>query len=617
MPNRSLIQTAQSNKFMIDEDSLLIYIKPYTKRFMLALFFMGMVAVFTALFAVIIQPVMDELFIKSGGALTGRGQFIRNFILDIFNIKEDKLVYVLPQLLFFCFLGNAVFTFLSLYLMKTLGLLVVRNIRDRLYGNLVRQSVDFLSKARTGDLVSRITNDIEKIKFAVSETLSVFVRESLTLVALLFVVFMQDWMMASVSLIIVPVAAGFLIAFGKKVKKRGIQSQEAIGKISAFLAETVMGHKIVKAYNMEEYEIDRFAKLNKNHFRIDSKIALVYSMAQPIMHTIGGLVAAVIFTIGGYRVAAGSISPGQFTSFLAALFLMYNPLKRLSQANNDFQQGKAGYERVLQVVRSQNPERDSEGSREVGVVNGRIEFRNVCFSYNESVPVIKNVNFKVNPDEMIALVGASGSGKTTLINLLLRFYRQDSGQILVDGIDSRSFTLRSLRKAIGLVTQDVFLFNDTIRNNITYGGKDFSFGDIQRAVQIARAADFIEKLPDKYDTMVGERGIFFSNGQRQRISIARAILKKPAILIFDEATSHLDSESEKLIQEAMGEVTRGRTTIVIAHRLSTIIEADKILVIDKGEIQESGSHQELIKKNGLYSSLYNLQFPEMDIIMEK
>ncbi len=604
-------------KLMIDEDSLLGYIKPYIRRFVLALVFMVMVALFTALFAVIIQPVMDELFVQSGGTISGKGQYFRNLILDVLNISEEKLVYVLPQLLFLCFLGNAVFTFFSLYLMKTLGLSVVRNIRDRLYLNLVYQSVDFLSKARTGDLVSRVTNDIEKIKFAVSETLSVFVRESLTLVALLFVIFFQDWMMASISLIIVPVAAVLLVAFGKKVKKRGIQSQEAMGKLSAFLAETVMGHKIMKAYNMQEYEIDRFSKLNQDHYRINAKIALVYSLAQPVMHTIGGLVAAVIFTVGGYRVAAGSISPGQFTSFLAALLLMYNPMKMLSHANNDYQQGQAGYERVLQVVKARNPERDGPDVKAIEEVKGRIEFKAVSFSYDDSVPVIKDVTFKVEPDEMVALVGASGSGKTTLVNLLLRFYEPDSGQILVDGIDNRDFTLKSLRHAIGLVTQDVFLFNDTIRSNITYGGSDYKFNDIERAAKIARAADFIETLPKKYDTMVGERGIFFSNGQRQRISIARAILKQPAILIFDEATSHLDSESEKLIQEAMVEVTRGRTTFVIAHRLSTIIEAHKILVIEGGKIRESGSHRELIKKRGLYYSLYNLQFPEMDIIMGK
>ena len=602
---------------MFREDSLLLYIKPFLRRFFLALFFMAMVALFTGIFAIIIQPVMDELFIQGGGSISEKGKYVRDLIHNIFGIKQDRMVILLPQLLLLSFLGQAVFNFLSLYFMKTLGLKVVRNIRDELYEKLINHSVDFLSKARTGDLVSRISNDIEKIKFAVSETLSVYVRETLTLLALLCVIFYQDWYMALFSLILIPVAAAILTLFGKRVKKRGVQSQEAIGKISSFLTETVDGNKIVKAYNMEEYEIERFSHLNRIHYRINSKIALIYSVAAPVMHTIGGIVAALIFTVGMHRVAQGHMSPGQFTSFLAALFLMYNPMKRLSQANNDYQQGKAGYERVKSIIRSENPIKDKPTAVDMKDVHGDIEFRNVSFAYSNSIPVIKDVNFKVKPDETIALVGASGSGKTTLMNLLIRFYEMNTGEILIDGKNIDQFTLKSLRNSIGLVTQDVFLFNDTVKNNIVYGSKNYSFEDVKNAAGVARAAEFIERLPEKYDSVVGERGVFLSNGQRQRIAIARAILKRPAILIFDEATSSLDSESEKLIQEAMVEVTRGRTTFVIAHRLSTIIEADKILVIERGEIKEQGNHEELMKMKGVYYSLYNLQFPEMDIIMEK
>ena len=607
---------------MIDENSLLYYIKPYTKRFILALFFMAMIAFFTAFFAVIIQPVMDELFIQSAGRLTekasclsGKSEYIRSLIQDTFNVDSQGMVLILPIVLFFSFLGQAIFTFLSLYIMKTLGLKVVRNIRDKLYKNLINQSIDFLSKSKTGDLVSRITNDIEKIKFAVSETLSVYVRETLTLIALLLVVFYQDWYMALIALIILPVAVLLLALFGKRIKRAGIQSQVAIGRLSNFLTETIIGNKIVKAYNMEDYEAERFSKLNQDHYKINRKIALIYSFSAPIMHTIGGIVAALIFIVGMRRVSGGDISPGQFTSFLAALFLMYNPIKRLSQANNDYQQGKAGYERVLQIIKNKNNILDKPSAIDVKKVKGEIEFKNVFFSYTPSVPIIENISFKVASDEMVALVGASGSGKTTLMNLLMRYYEYSSGEILIDGKNIRDFTLKSLRDSIGLVTQDVFLFNDTILSNIVYGSSDYSFEDIKKAAEIARASDFIEELPEKYDSIVGERGILLSNGQRQRISIARAIIKKPSILIFDEATSSLDSESEKLIREAMREVMRNRTTLVIAHRLSTIIDAKMILVIKKGEIKETGNHRELLKKKGLYYSLYNLQFPEMDIIM--
>jgi len=583
---------------------------------------MAMVAFFTAFFAVIIQPIMDELFIQSAGHLTekasyisGKSEYIRNLIQDTFNIGSQGMVLILPIVLFFSFLGQAVFTFLSLYIMKTLGLKVVRNIRDKLYKNLINQSIEFLSKSKTGDLVSRITNDIEKIKFAVSETLSVYVRETLTLIALLLVVFYQDWYMALIALIILPVAVLFLALFGKRIKRAGIQSQVAIGRLSNFLSEAIIGNKIVKAYNMEDYEIERFSKSNQDHYKINTKIALIYSFSAPIMHTIGGLVAALIFVVGMRRVSGGDISPGQFTSFLAALFLMYNPIKRLAQANNDYQQGKAGYERVMEVIKDENTVLDKPSAIDVKKVKGEIEFKNVFFSYIPSVPVIENISFKVIPDEMVALVGSSGSGKTTLMNLLMRYYEYSSGEILVDGKNIRDFTLKSLRGSIGLVTQDVFLFNDTILSNIVYGSCDYSFEDIRKAADIARASGFIEELPEKYDSIVGERGILLSNGQRQRISIARAIIRKPSILIFDEATSSLDSESEQLIREAMTDVMKNRTTLIIAHRLSTIIEAKMILVIENGEIKEMGNHRDLLKKRGLYYSLYNLQFPEMDIIM--
>lgn len=577
---------------------------------------MAMIALFTVMLPLVIEPLINELSVRSGGNVTAEGKAIRDFIISILNIGEDRLAPLLPAILLLVFMGQAVFTFLALYSMKTLGLKVVRDIRDKLYRNLIYQSVGFLSKSRTGDLTSRISNDIEKINFAVSETLSVYIRESLTLLALILYIFLRDWKMALASMVVLPIAAVPLIYFGKKVKKRGIQSQQTIGELSNFLAETVAGNKIVKAYNMEEFEIDKFRKLNHKNYKINSKIAMVYSLSAPVMHTIGGLVAFAVFSVGTYRIAAGTMDPGKFAAFFMSVLIMYNPIKRLSQANNDYQQGKAGYERVLQIMTNDNPIKDRPGTVDFQNVSGEVVFKNVSFSYEVDLPVIRNVNFTARSNEMIALVGASGSGKTTLMNLLLRFYEPHSGEIQVDGRDIRRITLNSLRAAISLVTQDVFLFNDSVLNNITYGSTDFCFEDVKRAAEIARADDFIENLPDKYDTVVGERGALLSTGQRQRISIARAILKKPAILIFDEATSSLDSESENLIQEAMVEVMKNRTTFVIAHRLSTIIQADKILVIENGEIRESGSHKKLLAEKGLYYSLYNLQFPEMDIIME-
>lgn len=601
---------------MRNNDSLLIHVKPFLSRFILALVFMAMIALFTVMMPVVIEPLINELSIRSGGHVTNEGKAIRDFIMQVFVVDEKGLTSFLPILLLVTFIGEAIFTFLSHYYMKTLGLKVVRDIRDKLYKNLILQFVGFLSKAKTGDLISRISNDIEKINFAISETLSVYVRESLTLLALLVYIFIRDWQMALISMMVLPIAAVPLIYFGKKVKKRGLQAQETIGELSNFLAETVAGNKIVKAYNMEQFEINRFNRLNQRYYKINSRIAMVYSLAAPVMHTIGGLVAFAIFAVAAKRIAAGTMDPGKFAGFFLSLLIMYNPIKRLSQANNDYQQGKAGYERVLQIVNAENPIKDNPSAFALPAVKGDVSFENVSFSYEANLPVLKHVEFTARSNQMVALVGASGSGKTTLMNLLLRFYEPDSGVIRIDGHNILNVTLTSLRNSISLVTQDVFLFNDTILNNITYGSNDFTFDDVKKAAQIARAAEFIDKLPDKYDSMVGERGVFLSTGQRQRISIARAVLKKPAILVFDEATSSLDSESENLIQDAMSDVMKGRTTFVIAHRLSTIIQADKILVIKDGEIKESGSHQELLTQKGFYYSLYNLQFPEMNIIME-
>ena len=597
------------------EGNLLSQIKPFKSRLIIALFFMFMVSIFVGMLALVIWPVINEISVQNSGELSGKGKMIREFILKIVGSESGDLRIILPQLLLLTFFGNALFSFLSSYYMKTLGLKVVKNIRDQLYRSLIYKSIDFLSKSRTGDLVSRISNDIDKIRFAVSETITIYIKESLTLMILLAIVFYLDWQMAMMSLIITPVAAIVLKLFGRKVHKKVIQSQETIGELSSFLTETVSGNKIVKAYNMESSEIKKFSNINEKHYRINARISFLSSLPSPLMNMMGGIVASVIFSIGMHRISDGTIDAGQFISFLASLFMMYDPLKRLSKAHIDFNQGKAGYERVMAVIKDVNPIKDIEKPIELGRVDGKVEFKNVSFSYEEEIPVIKNMSFTVNPDEMVAIVGKSGSGKTTMMNLLLRFYENPDGEILIDGNDIKKVSMGSLRKNIGLVTQDVFLFNDTIRNNITYGINDFTEEQFEKVSQISRTSEFIEKLPKKYETIVGERGALLSNGQRQRISIARAILKDPSILIFDEATASLDNESEKMIQKAMDDVMKDRTSFIIAHRLSTIIEADRILVIEKGRIIESGNHSELIKKRGQYYSLYNLQFPDMDIIM--
>jgi subfamily B ATP-binding cassette protein MsbA len=341
---------------------------------------------------------------------------------------------------------------------------------------------------------------------------------------------------------------------------------------------------------------------------------MLFATSSPLMHVIGGVIAGALFIVGQIRVSQGVMSSGEFLSYLAMMFMMYNPIKRLSQAHNEYQHGKAGYQRVESIL-DVACEVELANRRGLDVpLKGEVSFEQVAFAYRPDEPVLKGISFHVMPGEVVALVGSSGAGKSTLVNLLLRFYDPQSGIIRFDGRPHTDYSIYSLRHGIGLVTQEVFLFNDTVKNNIAYGS-DFDDRQIQKAAEIARAAEFIDALPQKYESMVGERGVFLSGGQRQRISIARAVLKGPPILVFDEATSSLDSESEKLIQDAMNDLMKGRTTFIIAHRLSTIVNADRILVMQDGRVVENGKHAELMAMNGLYHSLYHLQFPDMGIIM--
>ncbi len=601
---------------MRDEHSVLENIKPFRHLFYLGTIANGLVAFFQLMIVAVTQPIFDELSSSGGsGYVTEKSRVIRDLFFDLVGGSGEGFKEALPLILFVIFLCQAIFMFGSSMIMKSMGLKIVRHIRDKLFRNLVFQSVDFLAKSSTGDLASRITNDIDRVRVSFSETLTIVIRESLTIVWLLIFIFYTDWYMALLAFVIAPVAGVTMVMIGKLIKQKGVQAQSKLGHLSGFLAESVIGNKIVKACNMEESEVSRFGQLNKDHYKVNLKIVFISSFTSPIMHVVGGVVAALLFYIGLQRVHDEVISAGQFTSSLAALFALYNPIKRLAQFNTDWNLGKAAYERIVQILKKQNPIKDSADAQNLGKSCGSVEFRDVRFSYDDNVPILKGVSFEASKGEMVAIVGGSGAGKTTMMNLLMRFYDIKGGDILLDGKPIKSCTMESVRKNIGLVTQDVFLFNESIFYNITYGSECKDINEVRRVASLARADVFIDQLPDGYNTVVGERGVFLSTGQRQRLSIARALLRDPAILIFDEATSALDTESEKLIQEAMTEVMKGRTSFVIAHRLSTILEADTILVVDAGEIKEMGSHSALLKKRGLYYNLYNLQFPEMDIIM--
>lgn len=583
----------------------------YWRRILIAFISMVMVSIFTSFSALLIQPVVDHLFIPQKGMGKVLPVISGDFLLRLLSIKRESYYIYIPILIVIVYLFKFVFRFISSYNMNVVGVFVSKDLRNKLFSNIINQSASFFSSKPTGELISRVTNDIDKIQFALSETVGDLIRESFTLIGLLIVIFYQDWILALFSILLLPFSLIPIITLGKKMKKHGVIGQKKMSEISNVLVETISGNAIVKAFNREKKEERRFQQKTEEYMNASKKIAKIVNFSSPFMEFLGGVAVAFIIYIGTYRINNGIISPGQFTTFLSSLILMYTPIKILSKVNFNIQQAIVGLERFEEIMSIQPDIKEKAGVRPFPPFKGEIEFRNVSFGYSDGTKILKDINFIVKPGEMIAIVGLSGAGKTTLINLLLRFYDIQEGQILIDGTDIRDGTIESLRAQIGLVPQEIILFNDTIKNNIVYGVNGISEDKIIEASRISQCLSFIEKLPGSFNSEVGERGQFLSLGQRQRIAIARAIIKEPPILIMDEATSQLDSESERAIQKAMEKLSKNRTTIVIAHRLSTVRKADKIIVLDKGRIVESGTHNELTKKNGLYAHLYALQFPDI------
>jgi subfamily B ATP-binding cassette protein MsbA len=579
------------------------------KRLILSFIFTAFVAFFTYVFVNLIQPIIDKMFQLAPQSVPEKMRFM-DFVFKNLHATEEQLVRIIPVILVIVIFGKGLFTFLASLFMKSIGHRVVKKLRDDLFEHLVYQSADFFDYTPTGELMSRLTNDVDKIQQAVSGSMGDLVREIFVIFALIIGIFIIDWRLALASLVIAPLAVIPLAAFSFQLKKKGLLNQIKMAGIYNLLHETITGNKIVKAFTMEKFEIKKFFQATKSYFKTSMKLAWIGSLSSPFMEFMGGVVGAFILFVGSQRIITKQITPGDFGAFVFAIFMMYTPIKRLSRANNTIQQGVACYQRIQEVLNRRPQIEEHSKSYPLPSVKGNVKFENVSFSYNEMMPVLHNISFEVKPLQTVAFVGLSGAGKTTIISLLSRFYDPSSGKIMIDGIDIREATLSSLRSQIGLVTQELILFNDTVRNNIAYGLEDTSLDKIREAAKAAKAHDFIEKLPHGYNTYIGEKGGLLSSGQRQRLAIARALLKSPPILILDEATSALDSESERLIQIALANVMKNRTTFVIAHRLSTIRSADKIIVIDKGRIAEIGNHSELCRRNGIYKKLYDLQFPE-------
>ena len=580
------------------------------KRLSLAFLFSSFVAFFTYVFINLIQPIIDKMFLQRAGPASGGKEGLIGFVFKKVRAAEEQFIWLIPLLLVIVIFGKGLFTFLSSFLMKSIGYKVGKKLRDDLFGHIIYQSSDFFDYKSTGDLMSRLTNDVDRIQVAVAGSMGDLIREMFILLALLVYIFITDWRLALISFVIVPVAVIPLALFSRQLKKKGLLSQEKMAQIYNLLHETITGNKIVKAFTMEKFEIKKFSQATLSYFKTSLKLALTGSLTSPFMEFLGGVVAAFVLVLGATKIVQGHISPGDFVSFVVAIFYSYTPIKRLSRANNSIQQGVACYERIQEILNSKSQIVEHPKAYPLPPVKGSVKFENVSFGYNEMMPVLQEVSFEVMPNETVALVGLSGAGKTTIINLLSRFYDSTSGKITIDGIDIREVSLSSLRSQIGLVTQELILFNDTVRNNIAYGLEEISLDKIKEAAKAAKAHDFIMKLPKEYETIIGEKGTLLSGGQRQRLAIARALLKNPPILILDEATSALDSESERLIQIAMVNLMKNRTTFVIAHRLSTVRRVDKIFVLDKGAITEIGTHKELCRKDGIYKKLHDLQFLE-------
>lgn len=567
---------------------LLQYVHAYRTRLGIALLCSVGVAGFQAVYAWLVQPLMDGILIE----------------------QDQYWFNILPLVILGVALLKASFGYGQAYFMSYVGNWIVADVRHQLFVQIVRLPVKFHDANASGRLVARVLNDVNEMANAIPSIMKDLFQQGLTFLALLAVVFYQNWKLATVMLFIIPVSAFVIVRIGKRLRKLATRGQESMGDMANVLKESFAGVRLVKAYGREESEAERFGVTNRAFRSASQKAAQVSALSSPLMEIIGVCGTVVIIWYGGHLISIGAMSPGGFSSFFAAMFMAYAPIRRLSGANQAIQRALAASKRVFDVL-----DLESESDRDtqkpaLPTIKKSLEFRGVTFYYPGSEqPAVEQISLTVHVGEVVALVGSSGSGKSTLVSLVPRFYRPTDGMILIDGRDVREASRVSLRRQIGIVSQETVLFDETIRHNIAYGRPEASEQQIIEAAQLAFAWEFIERLPNQLETRVGEDGVKLSGGQRQRLAIARAILRDPSLLILDEATSALDSESEKLVQAALSNLMSARrTTLVIAHRLSTVQHADRIAVLDHGNLVEIGSHMELLQKGGVYTRLYHTQF---------
>lgn len=556
---------------------------PYLWRLLAAVVCSLMLSGINGAIAWIIKPVLDTLFIK----------------------KSSNFLFLLPFGIIILFFMRGAFTYITNYLMSSIGAKIVRSLRQGIYNKLLFLPLSFYGKTSSGSVVSKSLNDMEILNLTVAHTIKDFFVAGGTVIALAIVAFTRKWDLALLSFIVIPLIVYGISKFGVMMKRVSMNTRKLISKITTILHESLQGMKIIKAFTMEEEMNKRHEKALAEHYRNTMREVRINESSSLLTEVLGGVGIAIILFYGGHLVISEKISAGSFFSFIAAVLMMYTPMRRLSRINNNFQQARNVIERIKEII---FVESEKKGGIE-RAIKGHIVFENVSFKYPSSESyVLKDINLHINPGEIIALVGYSGAGKSTLVDLIAGFWYPNKGKILIDGTDTRDLSLKSLRGHIGIVTQDIVLFNDTIEANILFGRPDAAKAEVIEAAKAAYAHEFIMELSDGYETKIGEGGIRLSGGQKQRITIARAILRNPSILILDEATSSLDTESEQKVQKALEKLMEGRTTIVIAHRLSTVLKATKIIVMSRGRIIQHGSHEELLLAGGLYQELYAMQF---------
>ena len=539
-------------------------------------------------------------------ATTAMGYLIKPVIDDIFVNKDTAGLLWLPLLIITVFLIKGLGSYGQEYFMNYVGEDIIRRLRNQLYDRIQDLPLAFFQKERTGTLMSRITNDVNILKAMVSSAVTGSLRDVSTIIGLTAVIFYQNWRMAIIAFVVLPLAFWPVVILGRKVRRVSTGCQQAMAELSAFLHETFSGNKIVKAFGMEGHEKKRFFEKTDRLFKLEIKGVVIRALSSPIMEFFAGLGVAFIIWYGGSEVIAGKTTPGTFMSFLACVLLLYDPLRKLSSLNNAIQQGLAAADRVFDIVETQSEIQDPATPQPIKSEPHDLMIEKVRFSYGDQ-EILKGIDLKVDRGEVLALVGMSGGGKSTLANLIPRFFDVTGGRICIDGIDIRQLAVADLRRQISIVTQEPILFNETVRDNIAYGRPEATEAQIVTAATAAFAHDFILRFPKGYDTLIGELGGRLSGGEKQRLCIARALIKDAPILILDEATSSLDSEAEAVVQKALQNLMQGRTTVVIAHRLSTIVAADRIAVIVSGCIVEEGTHESLYSKNGEYRKLYRMQ----------